>query len=169
MWQGRPWPALFSVCVCVSQCFLAGCTASWEVGCSVPESGTYSSLSPRQLTTGCSTVTPAITCTRACGGTVCRGNAWHTQTASVRLAGCLPLRVHRRILIYIYQSADNQSVNSPLTLISTGVTSLWSFVRVKYGLECEEDGNYCYCYLSKRGAVLGDVCTEVHWLYILVT
>lgn len=70
--------------------FLAGCTASWEVGCSALESGTFSSSSPRQPTTGCSTATPAITCTRACGGTAFPGNAWHTQTVLVRIAVCIP-------------------------------------------------------------------------------
>lgn len=69
---------------------LAGCTASWEVACSAPESGTFSSSSPRQPTTGCSIATPAITCTRACGGTAFLGSAWHTQTVLVRIAVCLP-------------------------------------------------------------------------------
>lgn len=78
----RPWPAPLSICLSL---FLAGCTASWEVGYSVPEWGTYFSSSPRQLTTGCSTAIPAITCIRVCGDTVCLGNAWHTQTALVRL------------------------------------------------------------------------------------
>lgn len=109
MWES---PELLCLCVCVSQCFLAECTASWEVGCSVPVLGTYSSLSPRQLTTGCSTVTPAITCTRACGGTVCREDVWRIQTALVRFAVCFP-QANLHLYLLLCWQPDHDLTSNP--------------------------------------------------------
>lgn len=71
--------------MCVRLCAGAGCTASWAEGCFVQAWGTSSSSFPQQLITGCSIGSPATTCTRACGATVCRENASRTTTASVRL------------------------------------------------------------------------------------